>query len=527
MEKLTLGSLFSGSGGFELGAMLEGITPVWASEIEPFPIRVTTKRMPQVKHYGDVSKIRGGSVEVVDIISFGSPCTQMSIAGKREGLNGKQSGLFHEAIRIIKEMREITNGQYPKYAVFENVVGCYSSSKGEDFRQILEEIAKIKAETTSIPVPEKGKWKHSGEIVGDDFSIAWRTLDSQFWGVPQRRRRCYLVADFNGECAGKILFESEGMSRYSPQSIESWQGITSNSENSIGETGKPIVFEQGANSKVGCHVRDDVTGTLRAKMGDNQIAVAIENHPSDSRIKIDERGTVQTLTSRMGTGGGNVPLVGIYDVRFTSEGTVNSRGNVYETNTSRTIDTGGNFPDSNQGGIAVVSCSLGRSSDMPTKEELAPSLVARGVHSVATYSSSGASFFCNANEELADTLMATDYKDPPLINDVNEESNYIVRRLTPTECARLQGFPDWWCDDLGIEEPTEEDILYWSEVFETHKNALGKTTKPKTRNQIIKWLKSPHSDSAEYKMWGNGVALPCVRHVMAGIVWVTEENKGR
>ena len=190
--------------------MMAGITPIWASEIEPFPIRVTTKRIPHMKHYGDISKMNGGKIEPVDIITFGSPCQNLSLAGKREGLNGEKSSMFFEAIRVIKEMRESTNGEYPRWIVWENVPGAMSSSKGQDFRTVLEEICKIKDETVHIPMPEK-KWTTAGEIVGNDYSVAYRILDAQYFGVPQRRRRIFLVADFAGRTADKILFIPEGM----------------------------------------------------------------------------------------------------------------------------------------------------------------------------------------------------------------------------------------------------------------------------------------------------------------------------
>lgn len=157
---MTLGSLFSGSGGFELGASLAGITPLWNSEIEPFPIRVTTKRFPKVKHYGDIRKLDGARLEPVDVITFGSPCTDMSIAGRHEGLDGKQSGLFHEAIRVIKEMREATNGVNPRFIVWENVTGAFSSNGGEDFRTVLEEICRVKDAEISLPRPQK--WQRGG-----------------------------------------------------------------------------------------------------------------------------------------------------------------------------------------------------------------------------------------------------------------------------------------------------------------------------------------------------------------------------
>lgn len=221
MEPIKLGSLFSGSGGFELGGMLAGVVPIWNSEIEPFPIRVTTKRLPSVKHYGDIATLDGHALEPMDIITFGSPCTDMSIAGKREGLEGKQSVLFHQAVRIVKEMREETNGKYPRYIVWENVPGAFSSNKGEDFRTVLEEICQIRDDEVSVA--GSAKWQPAGCILGDGYSVAWRVLDAQYWGVPQRRKRIYLVADFDGRSAGKILFESEGLSGYSAESFQAWQ----------------------------------------------------------------------------------------------------------------------------------------------------------------------------------------------------------------------------------------------------------------------------------------------------------------
>jgi len=145
------------------------------------------------------------------------------------------------------------------------------------------------------------------------------------------------------------------------------------------------------------------------------------------------------------------------------------------------------------------------------------------VETAPAYSASKSSFFTTAEKELAGTLVATDYKDPPLVND-GSGMEFVVRRLTPTECARLQGFPDWWCEGLGMENPTDEEIAFWTEVWETHRKIVGTTDKPKSRKQIVKWLRDPHSDSAEYKMWGNGVALPCVYFVLSGIVWSAQSK---
>ena len=573
MNKLTLGSLFDGSGGFPLGGLISGITPVWASEIEPFPIRVTTKRLPFIKHYGDISCMDGSKIEPVDIITFGSPCQDLSIAGKRDGLDGKRSSLFYEAIRIVKEMRCATDGKKPRYIVWENVPGAFSSNKGEDFRCVLEGICHIEDETISIPKTDK--WKQAGSIVGDYFSLAWRVLDAQYWGVPQRRKRIFLVADFAGGGAGEILFKSEGLSGYSKESIRSWQGATSYIADSTGEAGTICLNDQGGNRM---DVTEDITCTLRAKSNHPPCVMdsaVFDNHGKDTRFSgpID---VAPTISATYGTGGNNQPFVvenpKTYDVRFTSEGTINARSNVYESDTARTIDTSGNAPDSNQGGIAVVesyalqgsmigrddrngprgdgvneevsftlntvdkhavvyaidresfNCGQNYARNLGiTEDGINSTLNAQGPSAVATptYSSSKASFFTNAEKELANTLVATDYKDPPLING-NDGIEYTVRRLTPTECARLQGFPDWWCSDLGIENPTMDDLRTWYDIFETHRKVTGSYSKAKTLKQISKWLKNPHSDSAEYKMWGNGVALPNVCFVLSGIVWYSQ-----
>ena len=649
-KNLTLGSLFSGSGGFELGGLISGITPLWASEIEPFPIRVTTKRLPQVEHYGDVSTLDGAKLPPVDIITFGSPCQDMSIAGKREGLGGSRSNLFYQAVRIVKEMRCKTDGRYPRFVVWENVPGAFSSNKGKDFKAVLEEICKVK--DLCVYVPESAKWQNAGEILGDGFSVAWRVFDAQFWGVPQRRKRIYLVADFAGGCAGKILFESESVSGYTPQGFKSWQGAAADLKEGAGTAGRLCLNDQGGNRM---DVTEDVTCTLRAeshhppcvmesagfctehsakargigyeeetaptlRAGTVPAAVMFENHSQDTRYR-GPLETAPTVSSTYGTGGNNQPFVverpKCYDVRFTSEGTKNARQNCYETKTARTIDTGGNSPDSNQGGVAVVygicskdsnsmksdnphsgfyeaetartldanggnpSCNQGgmavvalQGSMIGRKDENGPqgsginedvsfTLNATDKHAVVyaidretfncgqnfarnlgiktdgvnptlnaqepsavaqpVYCTSKNSHHTIAEKELANTLVATDYKDPPCVaKEEITEPHYIVRRLTPTECARLQGFPDWWCADLGIENPTDEDLEFWREVFETHRKIMGTSSKPKTDKQIIKWLKNPHSDSAEYKMWGNGIFLGNAYFVLSGIVYYSQ-----
>lgn len=500
-NKLTLGSLFDGSGGFPLGGLLSGIVPIWASEIEPFAIRVTTKRLPFMKHYGDVSKLNGAELPPVDIITFGSPCQDMSIAGKREGLSGSRSNLFYEAIRIIKEMRCATNGRYPKYCVWENVPGAFSSGKGEDFRCVLESLAKIKDSDVCISRCEK--WEKAGYIVGNGYSIAWRVLDAQHWGVPQRRKRIFLVADFDGECAGKILFESESVSGYTAEGFKAWQRTAAVVEKGTGKTSELCLNDQGGDVM---NVTHGVTATLRAES--NHPPIVFENHSQDTRYtQLYE--VAPTVASTYGTGGNNQPFVvnekRCFDVRFTSEGTKEVRHNCYETSTSRTIDTSGNPPDGNQGGVAVVSVE--KSNSVPI-----------------VYSTSKNSHHTRADENIVNTLVASDYKDPPT---VAEFPVYVVRRLTPKECARLQGFPDWWCGNLGTDIPNAEELEFWRQVFETYRKTVGTSNKPKSDKQILKWLKNPHSDSAEYKLWGNGVALPCVWFVLAGIVYYSRKSPRR
>ena len=204
MRMLTLGSLFDGIGGWLISAKHAGVKPLWASEIDDFPAAVTAHHFPEVKQLGDITKINGAEIEPVDIICAGSPCTNLSVAGKREGLKGEQSGLFFRAIDVVRQMRISTGGRYPRYFVWENVPGAFSSNGGMDFRAVLEEVSQ-----TEIPIPANNKWAESGMVEWNGGSIAWRCLDAQYWGVPQRRKRIFLVADFASGSAGEILFERE------------------------------------------------------------------------------------------------------------------------------------------------------------------------------------------------------------------------------------------------------------------------------------------------------------------------------
>ena len=617
-KEMTLGSLFDGSGGFPLAGLLSGIKPMWASEIEPFPIRVTTKRLPLMKHYGDISAMNGAEVEPVDIITFGSPCQDMSVAGKRAGLDGSRSNLFYEAVRIIKEMRCATNGEYPRYIVWENVPGAFSSNKGDDFRCVLESVCQIKDETAVISQPDK--WQPAGEIVGDDYSVAWRVMDAQYWGVPQRRKRIFLVADFAGRCAGKILFESESLSGYSAASLRSWQetacrvGESTDAASLCLNTFATDVHAAGFCTEHSAKARsvgfeEDKSPTLRAG---TVPAAVYENHSQDTRYT----GPVDvspTVSSTYGMGGNNQPFVvetpktlkirsgcdgggkgalvqddksatlscnndqtlfepkvyGICSKNSNSMKSGNPDSGIYEAETARTLDTSNQSPDKNQGGMAVVAVQgsmIGRKPEngpqgsginedvsftldavdrhavaygidratynmgqnaklnIAVEEDIEPTMVSKGPGAVGQpiYHSSKNSFHTDFSDRAAtDTLVATDFKDPPT---VSKEPDYIVRRLTPTECARLQGFPDWWCSGLGTENPTEEDITFWRDVFETHRAVVGGSTKPKSDRQIIKWIQNPHSDSAEYKMWGNGINLNIAVFVLSGIKYFDKKG---
>ena len=221
MPELTMGSLFDGIGGFPLAAIRNGITPLWASEIEPFPIEVTKTHFPDMVHVGDITKLNGAELPPVDIICGGSPCQDLSVAGARAGLAGARSGLFMEQIRIVKEMRDADRVRgrpdellRPRFMGWENVLGAFSSGcpKSEDFRIVLEEIARIKCGPVHVPRPDAGRWEPAGRIIlGTVFSLAWRVFDAQYWGVPQRRKRIYLIADFGGTSAEKILFDCRGL----------------------------------------------------------------------------------------------------------------------------------------------------------------------------------------------------------------------------------------------------------------------------------------------------------------------------
>lgn len=455
---MKLMSLFDGSGGFPLAASLCGIEPVYAAEVEPYPIAVTKNRFPKMKHLGDVSKVKGGEIEPVDIITFGSPCQDMSIAGKRAGLKHAdmgddettRSGLFLEAIRIIKEMREATNGVYPRYAIWENVPGAFSSNRGEDFRTVLEEFIRVKEKDAVMPDVPKAGWPYADCYSGNGWSLAYRVFDAQYWGVPQRRRRIYLVADFRGQRAGEILLKPEGLRRNSAQSGTHGQETARCAKNSVGTA-------IGGVDRYNQSFLPGLAQTLRASGGGDctptvLAPVAVYCHQGNGIDRADTAGC-------------------------------NGKG--WKEDTSYTLNTIDRH----------AVCFPQQAYNKFIQEDI-----------VATLKASGGTYGGGSENLVAEQSFS------PI--------RYIVRRLTPTECARLQGFPDWWGEIPKKDNLTDDEYTFWLNVRNTYAKINNKTTKEYSKEQMLSWYNKLHSDSSEYKMWGNGIALPNALYVMQGIAEV-------
>lgn len=568
---MTLGSLFDGIGGFPLAAVHCGGVPVWASEIEPFPMRVTKLRFPDMIHVGDITKLDGAKLPPVDVICGGSPCQDLSVAGLRKGLAGERSGLFMDQVRIVKEMRAEDERRgvsddfiRPRYLVWENVPGAFSSANGEDFRAVIEEIVHIKDSTCHVPRPDTGRWESAGAaILGDQFSLAWRVLDAQYWGVAQRRRRIFLVADFGGLTAPKILFEQERLLGDPAEGQGQGKGVTTTAGNSSADSGGSRVAEEkqvdifafhinqreetinlngisgalmattnmqmqtfvaegmrkfeSAEKKEEClclndqggermDVSVDITATLRAGMsghpplvmgiqqgsagteeipdpalteeaetGGNNQQILFENHGIDARYTGPHE-VAPTMSARYGTGGNNVPLVSDMPESYCIAGNI----------IDREVQNGGNGlgcqPD-----ISYTLTSADRHavfsrqrSDEFLQNRVTATQSARQ-HKDAT------DLVCEPYQNTVGTIGYTDHKG---INNqyVSEdkcivENRRLIRRLTPLECERLQGFPDHWTDIPGA------------------------------------------SDSARYKALGNSVAIPCVDFVLRGIAYFLRKMK--
>ena len=513
-----------------------------------------------MKHLGDITKINGAEIEAVDVITGGSPCQDLSIAGKRAGLTGARSGLFMEQIRIVKEMREHDreSGQTgdmvrPRFMVWENVPGAFSSNGGKDFAAVLEEIIRIaEPEAPDIEVPEKGwnTWGGYHDEVGGRWSVAWRVHDAQHWGVPQRRRRISIVADFGGDTAGEILFERKSVSGDIAESGTARERLAGNAESGAGRTGESIAHAYG---ETGVGYWQNGVQTLRAE-GENRpsrpsnVVVCMATQQVGAELRTDDRSP--TLTAAAGMSGNNQPVV---CAGFKLGNSEQARRIAYQEELAPTLNAecGGNKP-------AVVSpaamafdttqitskqnesipdfgkpChTLNASAHVPCAVldmshacdvirdcgEVSPSLQARmgtgGNQVPLTYQMQGfgdyregnvassckqrdfkdgtdlvcavdCRNFCEGGETNG-TLQAKESRGTSLNLNNTVRQNMVVRRLTPLECERLQGFPDHWTD-IGEWYDSQTGEGYWVD-------SLGKRHKT--------------ADSPRYKALGNSIALP-------------------
>ena len=410
-------------------------------------------------HLGDITKIKGDNIPQVDIITFGSPCQDLSTAGKRAGLSGGRSGLFMEAVRIIKEMREATNGEYPKYAVWENVPGAFSSNKGEDFRAVLEELARIKETGISIPSPDKSKWAKAGLITGDDWSIAWRTMDAQYWGVPQRRLRISLVLDLTGERAGEILFEPESLRGHFAPGITPGQATAGAVENGAGTADCTDAIPVNLQIATRHKSLGERTGLGVGQAGDAAYTLQ-EGH--EHGVCCPDIAKAYTLKIRSGCEGGGKGN-GITSPTMTCDH--NSRVTDYTAITLQGDTVSGALLARDYKGPGRADC-LGRVIAKPVGADLYNGTLT-GDRAVTLTTATG--------QGGANT-------GPSVIEKI---IRWIVRRLTPTECERLQGYPDGWTD-LGS---------WIDSKGKTHKDA----------------------DTPRYKALGNSIALPQWYYILGGI----------
>ena len=474
-----------------------------------------------MKHLGDITKIHGDKIEPVDCITFGSPCQDLSIAGRRAGLAGERSGLFMEAVRIIKEMRSSTNGLYPTFAVWENVPGAFSSNGGEDFRAVLEELAHVEQPDAIVPRPQRGgRWSKAGAIVGNGWSLAWRQLDAQYWGVPQRRKRIALVVDFGGQRAAEILFERTSLSGNPDESIQAWKTAAGTAQNSTARHGRVV-----GTGRFCVGSRDDTrdgenkagtkkTGGEEGEKGTSartyleEAAQTFAVDCRNSRMEAEISGTIQakenngyslnyqnpiayTLKVRSGcSGGGKGALVQaeksatlstlqdqtlfqpvVYDARENGDGKISptitgDHENRITDYTAIVIErktfneqSFSHYKESNKcSTLKAKAGNIGNGSESLVVEKT--SIAVDGYNGAVTGEKT-ATLTCK------NTFWAVNY---------GKTIRWIVRRLTPVECERLQGYPDGWTD-----------IGEWVDT---------------------KGKKHKYADSPRYKALGNSIALP-------------------
>lgn len=404
-----------------------------------------------MKHLGDITKIHGDQIEPVDCITFGSPCQDLSIAGSRAGLAGERSGLFMEAVRIIKEMRSSTNGLYPTFAVWENVPGAFSSNGGEDFRAVLEELARVEQPDASIPRPSGrgGRWRKAGAIVGNGWSLAWRQLDAQYWGVPQRRKRIALVADFGGQRAAEILFERTSLSGNPCESIPAWKTFARTPEASV--AGYDRMVESG-NSITG-----DAESEGTGRSGGKGTGRVLESDHRETSTRCTEP-AAYTLKIRSGCEGGG-------------------KGTLVQTEKSATLSTLQDqtlfqpvvYDARGNGDGKIVPTITGDHENRIT--DYTAIAIERKTFNEQSFSHYKESDKCSTLKAKAGNI---GNGSECLIAE--KAIRWIVRRLTPVECERLQGYPDGYTD-------------------------IGDWTDSKGK-------KHKYADSPRYKALGNSIALP-------------------
>ncbi|MCX4373281.1 MAG: DNA cytosine methyltransferase [Dysosmobacter sp.] len=430
MYEITLGSLFDGIGGFPYAASFYGIRPLWASEIVPSCVSVTKKFFPDMAHVGDVTRLDGAKLPPVDIITFGSPCQGLSLAGQRRGLADERSGLFLEAIRIIFEMREATHGRYPRFVLFENVPGALSSAGGRDYQIVLQSFTKAE-----VPVPRSGKWADAGMVRGGGVDLAWCVYDAQYFGTAQRRRRLFLVADFGGKCAGEILFVPKSLRRYFEAGGTPRQGFTAFAENSVGAAGG---------------------------------AVEILNDQGGSSLTVERSGLSPTLRSQTH---GNLPIV----AGMLCMGTSQANASILSDQSPTLTCAHGQAPILVHPQIAGTLCASGAGLNRPAgiKSETDLCVVKAGIpkaYSIGAYYSKGmlsANPAAGIREASTSRTLDLNGGNPAcqqggiaVVGGNLEGMELIVRRLLPIEAERLMGFPDFWTESGLDGKPISDTQRY-------------------------------------------------------------------
>lgn len=440
-----------------------------------------------MKHLGDITKIHGDKIEPVDCITFGSPCQGLSMAGKRLGFDDNRSVLFLDAARIIKEMRTATNGMYPTFAVWENVPGAFSSNGGEDFRAVLEELARVEQPDASIPRPSGrgGRWRKAGAIAGNGWSLAWRQLDAQYWGVPQRRKRIALVVDFGGQRAAEILFERTSLSGNPCESIPAWKTFARTPEASV--AGYDRMVESGN------YITGDAESEGTGRSGGKGTGRVLESDHRETSTRCTEP-AAYALKIRSGCeGGGKGALVQtelsatistlqdqtlfqpvVYDARGNGDGKIvptitGDHENRITDYTAIAIErktfneqSFSHYKESDKcSTLKAKAGNIGNGSECLVVEKT--SIAVDGYNGAVT-GEKAASLTCKNDGSHSGPLVA------------EKTICWIVRRLTPVECERLQGYPD---DYTNIGDWTDS-----------------------------KGKKHKYADSPRYKALGNSIALP-------------------